>query len=192
MVAPGLGAYRFCGCWIQGTVRAQVLGAWKAPDSEAHGGSGSSEYLLAPNSKDLLGVCWVVVHGAGGWCRYNSPGSSKIWHLGLMVTPEAGVLISESCGISQQQRLWESLTVEPSCSPFRAQGNMRLKGLTVSCASPGDRAIQLKSYVFLLFPVRLSWVFFCTGLWSSPRTIFAQEGFKSLLGSSLGPPSLSS
>lgn len=36
-VAPGLGAYRFCGCWIQGTVRAQVLGAWKAPDSEAHG-----------------------------------------------------------------------------------------------------------------------------------------------------------
>lgn len=175
MVAPGLGAYRFCGCWIQGTVRAQVLGAWKAPDSEAHGGSGSSEYLLAPNSKDLLGVCWVVVHGAGGWCRYNSPGSSKIWHLGLMVTPEAGVLISESCGISQQQRLWESLTVEPSCSPFRAQGNMRLKGLIVElCQSRGQGnttkvicfftlSCKVKLGLFLHWSLELSQNYFCPG-----------------------------
>ena len=143
------------------------------------GGSGSSEHLLAPNSKDLLGICWVVVHGSGGWCRYNSSGSSKMWQLGFMVTPEAGVLISESCGISQQQRPWESLTAEPSCSPFRAQGNMRLKGLIIELCQARGWGNTIKVHTFLLlFPVWLSWVFFYTGLWSSPRTNFVQEVFK--------------
>ena len=30
VVAPGLGAYSFCGCWIQGNVRAQVLGGMES------------------------------------------------------------------------------------------------------------------------------------------------------------------